>query len=114
MRAEHIIVAVSQAIISLVQASNLFSYVHHESDIGSHAQYHLMKGQSQVAHDEMKLRGSTVEKKATEQVRRSKKVLILSILSEYQPSFAQSIRFSVCGHLVLIYGWDSTAMGMTI
>jgi hypothetical protein len=65
MRAEHIIVAVSQAIISLVQASNLFSYVHHESDIGSHAQYHLMKGQSQVAHDEMKLRGSTVEKKAT-------------------------------------------------
>jgi hypothetical protein len=65
MRAEHIIVAVSQAIISLVQASNLFSYVHHESDIGSHAQYHLMKGQSQVAHDEMKLRGGTVEKKAT-------------------------------------------------
>ena len=67
MRAEHIIVAVAQA-ISLVQASNLFSYVHHESDIiGSHAQYdyHLMKGQSQVAHDEMKLRGGTVEKKAT-------------------------------------------------
>ena len=53
--AAHIIVAVAQA-ISLVQASNLFSDVHHES-------YNLMKGQSQVAHDEMKLRGGTVEKK---------------------------------------------------